>query len=91
MSYTYTIILRKEPEGGYAVLVPALPGCLTSGETVEEALTMAREVIPLFLEVWQEDGKTVPPDKPDVRLNMREMEEALVYRLTIEEFCGVVR
>jgi len=85
MSYTYTIILRKEPEGGYTVLVPALTGCLTCGETVGEALTMAREAIPLFLEVWQEDGKPVPPDKPDVRLNMRETDEALVYRLTVEE------
>jgi predicted RNase H-like HicB family nuclease len=86
---TYTVVLRKEPEGGYTVLVPALPGCLTCGDTVEEALAMAREVIPAFVEVLQEDGKPIPPDQPDVRLDMRETDEARVYRLTVAEEVAV--
>jgi len=85
MSYTYTVVLRKEPEGSYTVVVPALPGCLTFGDTVEEALANAREVIPAFLEVLQEDGEPIPPDKPDVRLSMRRINEALVYKVTVEE------
>jgi predicted RNase H-like HicB family nuclease len=86
---TYTVVLRREPEGGYTVLVPALPGCLTCGDTIEEALEMAREVVPAFVEVLEEDGKPAPPDQPDVHLNMRDMEEALVYRLTVGEEVGV--
>jgi len=39
---SYRITLRKEPEGGYTVLVPALPGCITYGKTVEEDLIECR-------------------------------------------------
>ncbi len=85
MAHTYTVILRKEPEGDYTVLVPALPGCLTYGDTVEEALEMAREVIPLFLEVLEEDGQPIPPDKPDVRFSMRTTDEVLVRKITVGE------
>ena len=67
---TYTVVLRKEPEGGYTVLVPARPGCLTCGDTVEEALEMAREVIPAFVEVLQEDGKPTRPDAPNFTLSL---------------------
>ena len=41
----YRILLRKEPEGGYTVMVPLLPGCVTYGETIEEAIDMAKEAI----------------------------------------------
>lgn len=34
---SFRIVLRPEPEGGYTVIVPSLPGCITFGETVEEA------------------------------------------------------
>ena len=43
---SYAIILIPEPEeGGYSVIVPALPGCVSQGETVEEAIAMARDAI----------------------------------------------
>lgn len=42
---SYRIVLRKEPEGGYIVLVPVLPGCVTCGKTVEEAIEMAKDSI----------------------------------------------
>lgn len=46
----YKIMLRKEPEGGYTVLVPSLPGCVTYGENIDEAISMAKEAIELYLE-----------------------------------------
>jgi antitoxin HicB len=58
--YTYTVILEPDPEGGYAVSVPALPGCFTQGETREEALAMAREAIALHVESLRIDGLPVP-------------------------------
>ncbi len=42
---SYQIILRPEPEGGYTVIVPSLPGCITYGKTVEQAHQMAEDAI----------------------------------------------
>ena len=58
----YTINLRPEPEGGYTVLVPALPEVVTYGETEQEALRMAGEAIELALEVRRDDGDDIPED-----------------------------
>jgi len=59
----YTVILTPEPEvGGYSVTVPALPEVATQGETVEEALAMAREAIELSLEVRRDQGDPIPSD-----------------------------
>jgi predicted RNase H-like HicB family nuclease len=44
----YTVIYRLEPEGGYTVLVPALPGCITYGKTLPKARKMALEAISLY-------------------------------------------
>lgn len=50
MNRTYKINLRKEEEGGYTVFVPSLPSCITYGETVDEAIDMAKEAIELYIE-----------------------------------------
>jgi predicted RNase H-like HicB family nuclease len=51
---------RPEPEGGYTVNVPALPGCLTFGETFEEALAMVDDAIQGWLAVAKEEGFPIP-------------------------------
>ena len=56
----YTIILIPEEEGGYSVEVPALPGCYTQGETRDEAISMAREAIWLYLESCKAHGEAIP-------------------------------
>ncbi len=62
--YKYTIILDPDPEeGGYTVTVPSLPGCVTQGETVEEAIAMARDAIRLFIETLIENGEPVPEER----------------------------
>jgi antitoxin HicB len=58
--YTYKIHLHKEIEGGFTVSVPALPGCITYGENVDEAIVMAREAIELYIEELQERGEDIP-------------------------------
>jgi predicted RNase H-like HicB family nuclease len=60
---SYRILLRKEPEGGYTVIVPSLPGCVTFGETIEEARTMAREAIELYLESLRAHGEEIPTEE----------------------------
>lgn len=51
---TYVVQLIAEDEGGYSVLVPGLPGCVSQGETREEALANVREAIGLYLEAVNE-------------------------------------
>ena len=60
--YTYKIHLHKEEEGGFTVTVPALPGCITYGENVDEAIDMAKEAIQLYLEDLKERGESIPDD-----------------------------
>ena len=52
--------MNPEPEGGYTVTVPALSGCVTYGETIEEALSMAKEAIELYVESLVEHNEPVP-------------------------------
>jgi len=54
------VILQTEPEGGFSVFVPDLPSVATQGETREEALAMAKDVIEGYLEVMQEEGLPIP-------------------------------
>jgi len=65
MKRTFAVVLTPDPDdGGYVVTVPALPGCVTEGDTYEEALQNAREAIALYLEYMQDKGEqidTVPP------------------------------
>jgi predicted RNase H-like HicB family nuclease len=61
--YRYTIILDPDPdEGGYTVTVPALPGCVTQGESIEEAIAMAKDAIRLYIESLVADGEPVPQE-----------------------------
>jgi predicted RNase H-like HicB family nuclease len=46
----FIVLLFDEPEGGYSVEIPELPGCFTEGDTVEEALANAREAIACHLD-----------------------------------------
>ncbi|MDO8669894.1 MAG: type II toxin-antitoxin system HicB family antitoxin [Dehalococcoidia bacterium] len=59
----YTIILHPDlEEGGYWVEVPALKGCHTQGETLEEAIAMAKDAVALYVETLEEQGKPVPEE-----------------------------
>ncbi|MCX6147839.1 MAG: type II toxin-antitoxin system HicB family antitoxin [Candidatus Kapabacteria bacterium] len=49
----FNVVLEKAEEGGFNVIVPALDGCFTQGDTVEEALVNAREAISCYLEGLQ--------------------------------------
>lgn len=49
------VILEPSEEGGYTVYVPSLPGCISEGETLEEALENIQEAIELYLEPTEND------------------------------------
>jgi antitoxin HicB len=59
----YTVFLQPDPEdGGYTVIVPALPGVVTQGDTLEEAISMAKEAIELHIECLAADGEPIPEE-----------------------------
>ena len=58
----FNIVLRPEPEGGFTVFVPSLPGCITYGKNIDEAKRMAMEAISLYLEILKEEGEAIPSD-----------------------------
>jgi antitoxin HicB len=67
---TYRILLTPEDEGGFSVAVPALPGCFTQGETIDEAIAMAKEAISLYVESLEEDGEPVPDDSRSLEYSL---------------------
>ena len=58
-------------DGAYNVTVPALPGCLTWGKTLEEAEKHAKEAIGLHLDVMRDMGTPVPSDTPARRVRQK--------------------
>ncbi len=61
----YTVLLDPDPNGeGYTVTVPALPGCITEGPTIDEALANAREAIACHVEGLFASGDDVPREMP---------------------------
>lgn len=56
----YTVIIENAG-GNYSAYVPDLPGCITTGPTVEETLANMREAIEFHLEGMRADGQPIPP------------------------------
>ncbi len=71
MSLSYRALLRKEPEGGYTVIVPTLEGCITYGETLEEAKANAKEAIALYIASLKDDHLPIPSDKDFLEYNIQ--------------------
>ncbi len=68
---TYRIILRKEPEGVYTALVPSLPGCITWGNTIDEAINMAKEAVEGYIAVLEEEKELIPDDNETLEYSLQ--------------------
>ena len=66
MEYGYTTLFEPMPEGGFNVLVPAIPEICTYGETLAEAREMARDAIRCYLESALETGEAIPSDVAEI-------------------------
>jgi predicted RNase H-like HicB family nuclease len=58
----YTVILQQEPDGGFVVSVPSLPGCVSQGDSRSEALANIREAIAVYLEDCLAAGEEIPTE-----------------------------
>jgi predicted RNase H-like HicB family nuclease len=61
---SYSVFYEQVPEGGYVAFVPALPGCHTQGETLEETESNVKEAIALYLESLTAHGDAIPVEGP---------------------------
>ncbi|MDK2854800.1 MAG: hypothetical protein PWQ41_349 [Bacillota bacterium] len=65
MRRRFKVLLEwDEDVGAYAVSVPALPGCVTHGKTLEEAMERAQEAITGYLKAMAREGETIPDQDP---------------------------
>jgi len=64
--YHYNVILRQEPEGGFTVIVPAFPGCVTYGRTLKEAKLMAKDAVIGYIASMMKHKETIPSDNDTV-------------------------
>jgi antitoxin HicB len=62
----YNIIFRPEPEGGFTVMVPALPGCITYGKDLKEAKSMAKDAIIAFIGSLKKHNESIPTSEGDL-------------------------
>jgi predicted RNase H-like HicB family nuclease len=60
---SFRVILEPNELGGYTVTVPSLPGCISEGDTREEALANIKEAIELYIESLQADGEPIPSEE----------------------------
>ena len=57
---TYSVELKPQNEGGYTVTVPVLPGCISEGDTMEEALKNIKDAVEGYINIMVKKGKKVP-------------------------------
>jgi predicted RNase H-like HicB family nuclease len=75
----YTVVLDPDPdEGGYTVTVPALPGCFTQGETLEEAIANAREAIAAHVGGYAKEGEPIPVEMPGLTVTTIDVPDPLL-------------
>jgi predicted RNase H-like HicB family nuclease len=65
---TYTVRIEPAEEGGFWAYFPALPGCFTQGETLEEVIAMAKDALAGYLECLQSHGDPIPVEKRPSKL-----------------------
>jgi len=63
MKNYYKVIFEPQEEGGYTATVPSLPGCVSEGDTYDEAMRNIREAIALYIESLRDDGLPIPEEK----------------------------
>lgn len=67
----YTVVLEREADGGYVVKVPALPGCVSQGNTREEAMQNIREAAELYIEDCVAAGDPIPTEAEIAQIELK--------------------
>ena len=77
-TFRYNIVFRPEPEGGFTVIVPSLPGCITYGRNLKEAKRMAIDAIGGYIASLKKRKEPIPSDEENF-LTSVEIKKTPVY------------
>ena len=69
----YTVVFEPAEEGGYVASVPALPGCISQGDTFEQAVSMIKDAISGYLTVLKEQDEEIPKESEEVVISKIEV------------------
>ena len=81
-SYTYTAVFTHEEDGGYSVRFPQLDGCITQGDSFEEARQNAIDAMSLHLYGMEQDGEEIPSAKCEVETESRDIAVVITAWMT---------
>jgi predicted RNase H-like HicB family nuclease len=62
-SYLFRVQLEEEEDGSWSAIVPSLPGCASSGDSIQEAVEYVHDLAEAYVDVLVEDGRAVPIDE----------------------------
>ncbi|MYB93946.1 hypothetical protein F4054_12480 [Candidatus Poribacteria bacterium] len=82
MQRNYPIVIHKDRDTDYCVIVPDLPGCITAGDTLDDAQNQALEAIQCHIEGMLLDGEPVPEAKSNVQIMDNDIHNLTEQRLT---------
>ncbi len=71
ISMRYTVVLQQEIDGGYIAKVPALPGCISQGDTRQEALSNILEAAEVYVEDCLAAGDEVPVETETAEIELK--------------------
>lgn len=79
----YNIVLKPEKEGGYTVIVPSLPGCVTYGKDLKQAKAMAAEAIRAYVASLNKHNEPIPSDEEsyisNIQFSLPKINKKMVY------------
>ncbi|CAB1262760.1 type II toxin-antitoxin system HicB family antitoxin [Clostridium sp. MT-14] len=70
--YMFPAVFQPCEEGGYSIYFPDLPGCISEGDTLEEALAMAKDGLELFLWNMEDDKEEIPEPTPPEKIKIED-------------------
>jgi predicted RNase H-like HicB family nuclease len=71
----FKVVIEEEPEGGFSAFIPALPGCTSQGETMEEVTSNIKEALELYIWSLKDDGLPIP--ELDLKIVLEDVEVSI--------------
>jgi predicted RNase H-like HicB family nuclease len=75
----YDVVFEEQPDGGYTVTVPSLSGCISEGDTFEQAKENITDAIKLYLEDLDADGEEIPAENSNIFVGQVSISNPLIH------------
>ena len=75
----YDVIFEEQPDGGYTVTAPSLSGCISEGDTFEQAKENITDAIKLYLEDMDADGEEIPARNSNIFVGQVSVSNPLIH------------